>query len=434
MRDLVLACVVFGGLPFILKRPFIGILMMAWLGYMNPHRLAWGFMMGMPVVQIVLMATLVGMVASKEAKRMLWTRETIVLLLFVAWMGITTTMAFYGDLAYPQYTKVLKIQVLTLLTLLMLNSKERVHLFIWIVVLSLAFYGVKGGIFTLAKGGSYRVQGPFGTFIGGNNELAMALVMTVPLMWYLFLHERSRWIKLGLKVSMFLTVVSAIGSQSRGALVALVITGTIFWLKGSQKFLTGTLIVLSATTVVALMPEHWWERMDTIKTYQEDESALGRINAWWTAVNVASDRVTGGGFEMFQKPTFARYAPEPFRVHDSHSVYFEVLGEHGFIGLFLFLLLLALTWFKCNSVIRIGKRNPEHAWAKDLATMVQVSLVAYMSGGAFLGMAYFDYVYHLIAVAVVVHALVARPRALGESVSSRPGLGLRESMRVALGR
>jgi probable O-glycosylation ligase (exosortase A-associated) len=154
------------------------------------------------------------------------------------------------------------------------------------------------------------------------------------------------------------------------------------------------------------MPDQWFERMSTIKTYEEDGSAMGRINAWWTAFNLANDRIFGGGFETWQWDVFQRYAPDPNNVRDVHSIYFEVLGEHGYVGLFLFLLLLALTWLKCGSVIRAVKGVPDMAWARDLAAMIQVSLVAYMSAGAFLGLAYFDYPYHLIAMVVVLHYLV----------------------------
>ncbi|MDZ7592151.1 MAG: DUF5935 domain-containing protein [Rubrivivax sp.] len=120
---------------------------------MNPHRLCYGFMFSMPVVMIVAVATLVGMLASKEVKRMVWSREIVVLLIFVAWMGLTTTQAFYFNLAIEQFEKVVKIQILTFMTLLMLTSRDRVHIFIWVIVLSLGFYGVKGGIFTIVNGG-----------------------------------------------------------------------------------------------------------------------------------------------------------------------------------------------------------------------------------------------------------------------------------------
>jgi len=122
MRDLLVASIVFGVLPFIFKRPFWGILLLAGLGYMNPHRLCYGFMLNMPVVQIVAIATLIGMLISKEAKRMVWSREIVLLVMFIAWMGLTTTHAFYFEAATVQYEKVIKIQILTFMTLLLLTS------------------------------------------------------------------------------------------------------------------------------------------------------------------------------------------------------------------------------------------------------------------------------------------------------------------------
>ncbi len=211
MRDLLVAAVIFGLLPFVLKRPFWGILLMAWLGYLNPHRLCYGFMLAIPVVQIVAIATLLGMLMSKEAKRMVWSREIALLVIFIVWMGLTTTQALYSDLATVQYTKVIKIQILTFMTLLLLTSRQKVHQFVWIVVLSLGFYGVKGGLFTIAKGGVFRVQGPAGTFIGGNNELALAMVMTIPLMYYLYQQEKHKWLKPGLMVGIVLTAIAARG-------------------------------------------------------------------------------------------------------------------------------------------------------------------------------------------------------------------------------
>jgi probable O-glycosylation ligase (exosortase A-associated) len=109
----------------------------------------------------------------------------------------------------------------------------------------------------------------------------------------------------------------------------------------------------------------------------------------------------GGGFETFKAPTFRQYAPEPFRVHDAHSIYFEVMGEHGFIGLGLFLLMGIFTWFRAQQVIRACKKDAERKWASDLASMVQVSLVGYAVGGTFLGLAYFDLPYHLMIIVVL---------------------------------
>lgn len=420
MRDLIVATIVFGLLPFILKRPFWGVLLSTWLGYMNPHRLCYGFMYTMPVVYIVAITTLLGMLFSREAKRIVWSREIIVLVLFIAWMGITTTQAIYLEPAWDQYIKVLKIQVLTFMALMLLTSRERVHMFVVAIALSLAFYGLKGGIFTVIHGGVYRVQGPDGTFIGGNNELALALVMTIPLLRYLQLQETKRIRKLGLAALMILSAIAAVGSQSRGALVGLSLMGVMFWLKSRNRFFTAALIALSTVVIASLMPEQWYQRMDTIDSYQQDDSALGRINAWGMAWNMAKHRFFGGGFDSFREGTFALYAPDPTNVHDSHSIYFGTLGHHGFIGLALFLTLLALTWRKCSATIRFAKNRPELTWARDLSAMMQVTLIGYMSAGAFLGLMYFDYLYHLIALSVVVNDMVRRSTPVEVNKASPP--------------
>jgi len=401
MRDIFVTAVVFGVLPFIFKRPWIGIMLWCWLGYMNPHRQAWGFAYDMPFAFICAVVTITAFIFSKEKKEMVWTRETILLLMFIGWMLLTTFFAFYADLAWEQWNKVWRIQLMVFLTAMIIKERQHLHWMIWVIALSLGYYGVKGGIFTIVHGGQFRVQGPTGTFFAGNNEMALVLAMLVPLIRYLHLQATQLWVRWGLASAMVLSGIAAIGSQSRGGLLAMAAMGLFLWFKSRHKFVTAFYMVIAVAIMAAVMPQSWYDRMDTIKTYEEDPSALGRINAWHTAFNVAKDRITGGGYEMFRAPTFRQYAPEPFRVHDVHSVYFEVLGEHGFIGLGMFLLLAVFAWLRANQVIRECKNDPERKWAADLAAMIQVSLVGYGAGGAFLGLAYFDLTYHLMIVLVL---------------------------------
>ena len=401
MRDLFVTGVIFSLLPFIFKRPWVGILVWSWLAYMNPHRLTWGFAYDFPFSMVVGLVTITAFLFSKEKKEMVWTRETALLLIFLGWMLITTVFAFYPQFAWMQWDKVWKIQLMIFLTVLLINDRHKLHWLVWVIALSLGFYGVKGGIFTIVNGGVYRVQGPGGTFIAGNNEMALALVMVIPLIRYLHLQAKRQWEKTGLATAMVLTGVAAIGSQSRGGLVAIVAMGVFLWLKSRNKIITGFYMVIAVAIMASVMPQEWYDRMNTIQNYQQDESALGRINAWHTAFNVAKDRITGGGFEMFQGPTFRQYAPEPYRVHDVHSIYFEQLGEQGFIGLGIFILLGLFTWMRAQQVIRACKKDPERKWAADLAAMIQVSFVGYAAGGAFLGLSYFDLPYHLMIIVVL---------------------------------
>lgn len=411
MRDLAVTLAVFATLPFILKRPYIGALVWAWLSLMNPHRLAYGFAMTMPFAQIVAIVTLVGVFSSSEQKRFPWSREVIVLIFFIAWMILTTQFAVVPGAAEAHLEKVLKVQFMTFVMLLLINDRLKLELMVWVIVASLGIYGLKGGLFTIAKGGVYHVMGPSGTFIGGNNEIGLAMLMVVPLMRYLQLQAKQKWLRIGLGVLMALTIVAVFGTQSRGALVALIVVTLMLTLKSRKPVLTLLFLAMVLPPVYYFMPESWHQRMGTIQTYEEDGSAMGRINAWHMAANMAADRPFGGGFESFTPKMFALYAPVRDQVHDAHSIYFEVLGEHGYVGLALFLLLGVFTWRTCSQSIKLVKRNQGEQWIADLSRMIQVSYAAYATGGAFLGLAYYDLPYMLMAMAIALRVLAEKSTA-----------------------
>src|SRR5690606_6725544 len=117
--------------------------------------------------------------------------------LFGGWMGVTTLFAAYPEFAWPQFEKVAKILLMVFVTMMLINTKERINLLVWVMTLSLAFYGAKGGVFTLAHGGMYHVWGPPGSFIEGNNEMALALLMTIPMLRYLQISSTNKWIRHG---------------------------------------------------------------------------------------------------------------------------------------------------------------------------------------------------------------------------------------------
>lgn len=410
MRDILLTLIVFGSLPFILKYSYVGIYVWSWLSYMNPHRLTWGFAFYMPFAQIVAVTLLFAILMSKEKKDIPVHPTLVLWILFILWMTVTTLFAIYQDYAFAQYIKVIKIQIPTFMTMMLIRNRQQLNILIWVIVCSIGFFSLKGGIFTILTAGTSRVWGPPGGFIEENNALAVATLMTVPLMIYLRSITDRKLIRLGLAGGVFLSLVSVLGSQSRGALLTIIAVGVFFWLKSRSKFLSGLLIVILAFAGWSFMPQSWHDRMETIQTYEEDTSAMGRINAWGYAINLASHRLTGGGFESWSSSTFRQYAPNPDTWHAAHSIYFAVLGDHGWPGLIIFLLILLLTWLSLSKIIRQTRDNPGNSDFQFLAKMVQVSLVAYCAGGAFLSLAYFDLPWHLIAMVYIV-----RYRILNES-------------------
>lgn len=420
MRDILVTLIVFGSLPFFFKKPVIGLLMWVWISVMNPHTQGWGFATSFPFAAIIAVTLLASLLVTSEPKNLPITAVTGTFIAFFIWINITTLFALQPDLVFTQWVKVLKIMFMILVTLMILKTKQHVQTFMWVLVLSLAFYGVKGGIFTLMSGGEYRVWGPEGTFIGGNNEIALALIMVIPLMHYLQLITPKKSIRHGLTVAILLCAFAAIGSYSRGALLAIAAMAFFLWLKSSKKLMLSILMAMTVPVLLVFMPEKWGERMDTIATYQEDSSAMGRINAWLMAYNLAVDRpLVGGGFEIYDLQTFERYAPIPTDVHAAHSIYFQALGEHGFVGLGLYLLLGFFTWRSCSWILRNTAKRDDLKWAYHFAAMSQVSIVGFAVGGAFLSLLYFDVPYYLMAAIVVTRIVVANElKAAGAPTSS----------------
>jgi len=196
--------------------------------------------------------------------------------------------------------------------------------------------------------------------------------------------------------------------------------GIFFWLKSKTKLMSSLGVIVLAVLVFNFMPQSWHDRMSTITNYEQDASAMGRINAWNYSLNVANDRLTGAGLESWSYETFAVYAPNPRDVHAAHSIYFSALGDHGWVGLILFLTILFWTWRSTSFFIRENKNRRVDDDLVFLSKMLQVSFVAYLSGGAFLSLTYFDLPWHLVAIVVIIGTrLTAQNVEVGSMVQSK---------------
>ncbi len=408
MRSILVTLLVFGSLPYILSRPHIGIYVWSWLSYMNPHRLTWGFAYNMPFAQIVAIVTMISILLSKEKKHLPINPLVVIWIVFLLWMGITTWAAVYDQLAWAQYIKVMKIQLVTFLTMLLVNDREKITGLVWVIVGSIGFFGFKGGIFTIMTAGSFRVWGPPGSFIEDNNELALAQLMIIPLMYFLYQQSRNTWIRRFLVVASMLCLVAVIGSYSRGALLATIAMLLFLFRNSKKKMVVAVMGMLLLPLIILFMPRQWTDRMHTIETYKEDSSAMGRVNAWKFAINVADDRLTGGGLNVWTPEAYETWGPDNAKALVAHSIYFSILGEHGWIGLALFLIVYWLAWRYATMVIRRSRKREEDQWIAQLASMIQVSLVAYFVGGAFLSLSYFDLPWHLVSIIVVLRDYLER--------------------------
>lgn len=415
MRDLLIVGLVLWGSLLALRRPWIGVLVWTWLSLMNPHRYAYGFSATAPLAAIAAASTLGGMLFCKDKESPfkgapVWWFALFVLWVTISWLnGVNPT----GD--YEQWNKVMKIDLMLMVALVLLRTRQQILALMAVTTVSLALLGLKGGVFTLLNGGSYRVWGPPGSFIEDNNEFALAMVMTVPMLRFMQLQLRptDRWLRHGFSLAMLLCAASALGSHSRGGLLAITAMTVFLWWRSKNKLVGGMVLSITAALLIAFMPSEWTERMETIKTYEQDASSMGRLSAWSVAWGVAKDYPTGAGFNVARRDFFDRYSwyrGTDGGIHAAHSIYFQVLGNHGFVGLILFLGIWVSTWRMAGRIRRDAESIPEAAWAGHLASMLQVSLLGYAVGGAFLSLAYFDLPYNLMVLTVLTRCWIDQKR------------------------
>lgn len=405
MRSLALFCELMMLLPIALVQPFVGVLIWSWISFMNPHRMVFGGIGLMPPWALMaFIATMVGCLLAREPKRFPFNAVTVLIMLFLVMISISTcfAMAPWADASH-KYIETFKTFFFLLITASLLTSRERIHALIWVMAMSLAFFGIKGGGFTIVLGGTQRVLGPPNSMILDNNHLAAALLVCLPLMNYLRMESKHLIIRLGFAVGMLLTLFAVVGSYSRGALLALGAMSFFLWLKTPKKLLSGMVIFCVVGGVIAFMPEGWVERMHSIENYQQDGSAVGRLNIWYASWTMARTRLFGSGFYgPYTQSVVDRFVSN-VDARAVHSIWFEVLGEHGFLVFFVWAGIILAGAIYARRIIKLAKNEPGLQWCVNLAKMSQVSTIAYCVGGTFLSLCYWDYYFTLVVVVAAVY-------------------------------
>ena len=427
MRDIFVTLFFFGSMTLAFKRPYVAALLWVWVGLMNPHRMGWGFAYYFPFAMIAAIGLVLSIALNLGKARWPTGAPAFVLLLLVAWMGVTTFGAIAFSESLAKYIDTLKVLLMTFVVAAVVRTREEIIGLVLVTAGSIALFGIKGGIFTILTGGNHLVWGPPSSVIEGNNELAVALIIVVPLLYFMstqvalirqlpyltWLPEKLT--RSGLYVAILLCLISALGSHSRGALLAMAIMAALLWWRSKSKGMLGAVIVIMLMIGLAFMPDGWTERMSTIGTYEEDTSAMGRINAWTMATNIANDRLLGAGFVTDLPAIYQTYAPNPNFVIVAHSIYFEILGEHGYIGLFIYLLFWLMTYRLAGRITQLSAGRDDLQWAYTLGSMSKICIMSFAVGGAFLSLAYWDMPYYIMVILLCTKRLVADTLAMPQS-------------------
>ncbi len=432
MRDLLLLGIIIGLIPCILWRPWLGVLAWFWVGLMVPQGHTWGYMQTFPLAVVIGGTTLVALVVNRDRRSLPMTREMVMMFVMVAYMTMTSYFAVNKSGAWAQWESVMKILLMTFVTPMLIFGPRRIVWVILVTVVSLGFYGFKGGLFTISTGGSYMVLGPSRSFISGNTYIGLAMVMVLPLILVTARFFSQRWLDLGppLKpgwyktigrgfyVMFWLTGLAIIATYSRGAWLGLIAVAPFIFLRMQRKWLIVVSAVFALGVVGIAAPDRMVDRWQTIGGYEEDTSAMQRIQSWGVNWNMAVERpLTGMGFRNVEMGyawwiSYANFEGHWRHALSPHSIYFQLLGQHGFGGLFVFLTLIAFTWLTLGRIKRQAKKADQR-WLSEYAWAIQIGLLGYLVSGTFLDVAYFNLVYAFVALAIIMR------RELDETASIR---------------
>ena len=420
MRDIMFATVWLVGLPLSFVSANSGLLLWIWVALLSPGELLYGFMAGVPFNKLVAVTTFGAVVFSKEKKDFYLDFPLFLMLMLAVLATLSWQMSIVAsDDGTDLWQKLVKVFVLAFLISGISTTRLRMHLVVLAVVTSLAFLGVKEGLIALLTAGGHQIVGTGS--IGDNNSLATALLMIVPLTYYLARYSALRVIRLGMLAVLALSIVTVVMTYSRGGFIGLLVVAAMM-IKNSRRKLPGIAIVLlGAVLVYSFAPETWFQRLGTIETAADDDgSFLGRVVAWKISTLIAlAHPLFGGGPHAVQRfLVWTEYAPHigvfdffptpppDVAPHAAHSTYFEMLGDFGFTGLFTFMgIMLAALW-QMFQIRRMTKGRPDLLWANELASMLQISVVVYAVTTALLSMGYFEMYWILIALISRCHRTV----------------------------
>jgi probable O-glycosylation ligase (exosortase A-associated) len=418
VRNLIVLAAVYATLPIILFRPFFGLLVYSWLAYLRPQDMTFGSSRWLPLAQWVAIAMILGLVLAvlMGRERLAAVKlQTVSLMLLGAWIGFTVTTAIRPELSQTLWGHYWKAMLVALITTGMVRTRERFHLLMLVIAMSIGFLGAKHGLFGLFRGGTRFNHGP-GGMMDDNNTFALGLNMALPLLLGIALVERRRLVRWAAFAMAALSMLTILFTFSRGGLLTLGIVGALLIWRSRRRALALAVLGLGLVGFLLASSEglrdEYVRRAGTIAEYETDNSAMGRIEAWKTSWQVFLDHpVTGVGPNNL-RTVFRRYAPKLDRFRVAHNAYFQLLAECGLPALLLFLLVLGGALWRME---RLRVRAAPGSWGEVYARMLQVSIVAYMAGSMFLNMAYFELIYHLVGASASLEIAVAAEARTGEA-------------------
>lgn len=412
MRDLLVALFVLGALPVSFKRPAAGMLTFSLLAYMRIQDLTWGFARDQRWSLYVAIAMLAGWVVSQDKQKPIWNFRTALLLFMPVWMflGLAEEIGVkaFQSTNFIEYGKIIFI---SLFTTMVIQRREHLRALMWVIGGSFAFFSLKNGAAAFLSGGSlYIIRGP-GGMLEDNNDYALALAMSIPVLVGLATSETNKNYSKWLKISVPCAYISVFATRSRGGFLSAGLATFILIWRSKNRIAGIMLMGVAGLLGLLALPAGMFQRLETLKNIEEDGSAVGRLNAWKVAGRMIEDQpFFGVGFNRFQA-NYLNYGERVYERHDgtrvAHNAYLQIWSEGGTPVFLSYMALLIISVLVVQRIRRDAKRLYDRSWILSYCTAFEGALLTFMLGSTFLNRAHFDLTYHYFAL-VMVFEKVAR--------------------------
>lgn len=409
MRDLIFSLFVLGMVPACFKKPFIGLAMFSWLAYMRPQDLTWGFARYQRWSYLIALVTFIGFIRLRPDRWFMANWRSYLMLVFMALVGISVAICERPEeVQFTKYLEFCKIIIIALFTTVAVRTREQLRMLLWIIALSLGFYGVKSGIwgfFSFFQ--TPIIRGPGGMMLD-NNDLSLALSMAVPVLLHLGLTEQKKMVRRAFLVAVPLTMITIMLTHSRGGFLSLsAALGVMIW-HSRNRVAVFSVAAFLGLVALAVLPSAYKERISSIGDYKTEGSALGRLHSWNVGYHMAvGNPFFGVGMNKYRQH-FVEYDPNPtpdllagHNIIVAHNSYIQIWAESGSLALGIYFVLLGSCFVTIWRVRKHAKERYFTSWILNYATMFQASMLAFMIGGTFLNRAHFDLVYEFIALIMV---------------------------------
>jgi len=401
-----------------LRRPYLWVLAYLYIDILAPQKISYRLLAALPISLIAFVLAFAGWALLDDKRDSRFTLRQGLIGVLMLYCGVTTMMADFPVEAADKWAWVWKALIFALFLPLTLRTRLRIESAALVMVLAVGAIIIDGGIKTIAGGGGY---GELHLFINDNiglyegSIISAVAIAVIPLVLWLMKHSTifpSDWrVKLFGAALIFACVLIPIGTQARTGLLCIGLLGVLSLRTVKRRFLYITLAVVGALVAVPFLPDSYTKRMSTIENHGSDESASTRVAVWMWTLDYVKDHPFGGGFDAYRGNKLRIElregqggqvdVTETFdKARAYHSSYFEMLGEQGWPGLILWLWLMLSGLWQMERIRARWKRRtgPGETWQAPLANALQQSLLIYMAGSLFVGIAYQPFCYMLIGL------------------------------------